>query len=1158
MKTALPFHSMDPKKYVARRYSPLYITVVEPDVESLFQLCGLTFTDFFAAVAVQENPTIRIMEALYVRQVDQDDFFGEVANDTTLYSQSFVYPEYEKSDQTDPNLSPDPSRFPSSLPYPSQYSLRPPWYISMLENLLKAVQFSDFDFFDMPVCIIYATLSGTVQPVKKIDEVRKSIKFPKWMLEFITDVPILRVVVYDGLVVSDPPSDSTGPRGAFSGLIGMRFRTKRQNAPNGIDPVTLRNLFRYDANLTSNPQFCSFLTTADIDAAKKILQTARQISTLYIQQTLKTHKFEIDNAKQLKNRIKGMFAKRAPDRLTSHLQVPWRKILYLKLGALYMISGQYENAKSNYEHFYKSTHETFFPALRLQALYNMCMACTMIPEGIRVFKEGMDRLLSVISSAGSIKFLLVVPSICIEFNETLAVGKEATFRSSESIKYCRTAIRKINELWSGNQPMRNLFLALFSERLSGLILRSNDGHDRHSLFTLSHAANYYYMANQVTHCLRCCIWLTRSLPHQSWVMLYQNCWLEKAICLCQLTQWPRALEACKDLLALPDLDIHLHEKVISTLWKPFNDSSLHQEQLHTQVNSLLEVRYLTMTDRTHPSYWGLPEEEFETLIKTFDEYIRNSISRTASVSFDSWYDEDSQYNRKSNQVRTVEVGVPIILSIGLYNRYIFTVHLDKARLNVKYEGDSTEEEHFQMPQLLHKDIPGSTTKTSKVDFKFIPLSEGKFTIDSFSKNYWGYIDTDVECGPLTFTSKKIAPMLKMEISGFPTDAVYSQCYNFTINAANTGNVPIHDFSIFYDNPEMITCSQQKKPLGPISFITVHKELNPGDSQLVEMTLWVNSPGEITFHFCIATEGKRCGFSKQVVKATRRFEIETIIQERSNQLEDVTFHCSLKSLTDEISVIGVIDYRGRFLNLIGVNDDPNSRLVHKNETLSFVGGSADFTKETSDAWRADLLDKNHLAILLKIGENDFYAQARFPIKRESTIYPLKLSIQPILTTKLRTQHKCKVYLTDELTTKGPLYIQPLQFELVRIVSCEKDDKAKQLPKSIKNTITTKSQEIKLGKYNLQSPPSSGISNSKSALRIDPSMETLIENNIVGCNWFGVTRKALKTENSFTTDFIFMPLQAGVYQIPGFLVSQSPNFSNPKTVNVSQTILIIPED
>ena len=157
MKTALPFHSMDPKKYVARRYSPLYITVVEPDVESLFQLCGLTFTDFFAAVAVQENPTIRIMEASYVQQIDQDDFFGEVANDTTLYSQSFVYPEYEKSDQTDPNLSPDPSRFPSSLPYPSQYSLRPPWYISMLENLLKAVQFSDFDFFDMPVCILYAT-----------------------------------------------------------------------------------------------------------------------------------------------------------------------------------------------------------------------------------------------------------------------------------------------------------------------------------------------------------------------------------------------------------------------------------------------------------------------------------------------------------------------------------------------------------------------------------------------------------------------------------------------------------------------------------------------------------------------------------------------------------------------------------------------------------------------------------------------------------------------------------------------------------------------------------------------------------------------------------------------------------------------------------------
>lgn len=1141
MNTALPFHYLEPKKYVTRRYSPLFITVVENDVESLFQYCGLTFTDFFAAVAAQENPPIRVMNMSSVQQEPQDSFFGRVSNDTTMYSQSFVFSEYEEKDITVPELAPVPGRFPSSFHFPSPLSMKPPWYTSMIENLLQSMQFSDFNFCDLPACIVYVTLSGTSLPVKRIDDVRKSIPFPSWMLEFVTDIPIVRIVVYDGLLVSKPPNDASAPRGAFAQLIGLCFRSRRVGTPGGIDPVDLRNLFRFDEQLFSHPQFCGFLSNSDLDKCRQVIKTIYQIATSFIDQSLKTYLLQIENSKKLNNRVKGWFSNKAPDRVTQHLQVPWRKILYLLVASFQMLMGRYELARKNYLSFNTSIHDGRFPELRIFSVFQAAMASVMIPDGMKQFKENLDDVIVNIQQARSVRFLLMVPLLGIEFNYSESTSPSSpnintTFRASEALRLCDIGIRKGTALWTGNMPMKSLFLAFFRERYAGLLRK-----ERLSLLQTSRAADLYRLADQTAHSLRCYIWLFRSLPKESWVLLYQEVWLQKAIALCQLSQWSRALMACKDLLSLPDLDRRLHERVISQFWAPFNDSTLDKKNLHIQINSLLEVRSLTMTDKTHPSYWGLPEEEFSTMIKEFDQYVRQKISRTTSVSFDSWYDEDDEnmhYN-KSKAVRTVAVGTQLILTIELYNRYKFSVHLDRAILNASYEGKSTDEKHFEMDEIKAKDIKGFTRDTTKLNFKFIPLSEGQYTVDSFTKNYWGYVNTVVDCGPLVFNAVKDMAMLKMEIDDFPEEVYTSQCYEFYINVTNVGNTVVDNFLIIYDHPNTIVSDNRITKIGDVSFITVHKELTPMASTTVELILWIENPGETVYHFCIASNGLRCGFDKKPLKASPTAKVESSILKKGNDSDGMIFQCSITSLIDNLSIIGVIDNENRFLKLIGLQKEGESEktVLNKNENISIVGFTKEWDTEcdTAEQWRSKLMGEKPLAILYEIEGESFYAQETLKLGTIHCQYRLTLDMPAEVKIEKDGQFEkvtCTITCLDSPTNNKPLFVEPLPFKFIDVTE-------------IKNAEIGKENSQKLTPQNTQ------VKRSPSEKLSD------LPKNIIGCKWFGQTRKQLNAENGYKADFEFIAVKSGVYKITAINVSTNADFSNPTRISYSQYFHVISE-
>jgi hypothetical protein len=71
-------------------------------------------------------------------------------------------------------------------------------------------------------------------------------------------------------------------------------------------------------------------------------------------------------------------------------------------------------------------------------------------------------------------------------------------------------------------------------------------------------------------------------------------------------------------LALPNLDVSLHETVISLFWSPFNDPSLAKDQYSVSIDPLLDVRGLGMLDKTVPQCWGLAADDFHKLIFEFD------------------------------------------------------------------------------------------------------------------------------------------------------------------------------------------------------------------------------------------------------------------------------------------------------------------------------------------------------------------------------------------------------------------------------------------------------------------------------------------------------------------------------------------------------------
>jgi hypothetical protein len=1083
MQTSSPFLSFSPKHFIKRRFAPLFVTVVEDEVDTLFRTCGLTFTDFLAAVAFRQPNPVRVLPHTSVLQESQETFFSNVSMDVMQSSQSFVFKEYETHRATDPNLSPFPARFPDHIHYPSPVSMRPPWWQFMVERLLSSLQFSDFDFCDLPACVVYASLAGGAS--QKAEQVRQLLSFPKWMLEFLLDIPIVKVVVYDNITHRQRPAECDGPRQAFGAVFGLPFRSRRLETPGAIDPVTLKGHFEFDPHLTSDPSLGAYLTQTDLDECNKLLRGIYGAAKTKLEQVARAVEFEIENSNQLSTRLKDLFTKKAPERLTQHLAIPWRRMMHLRVAGIYFILGQHEAAWKAYKNFIASLTEGQLPEFRITALFQAALAGVLLPNGAGLFKTSVREVLGVIAQVNSIRFLLMVPSIGVEFH-----ADAGEFVDASSL--CRAAINKISRLWTGNAEMKSVILALFYERMAGLTQNPV-----RSLYATARAAMFYQQGNQPPHKLRCLIWIISSLSRTNgWILLYQNAWLEKAEILCTLGQWGRALTDCKELLALKDLHWSLHAKVISQFWSPFNDSSLTKDQLLVKMDSLLEVKKLQMIDKTSPEYWGFTASDFHVMIVEFDNWYRQIRRMSRDVSMDIWYDDDDA-QRSAQSVRSVAVGNEIQLIVGLSNRYRFSVHLDRALLRADYSGEESGTP-YHIEAIANKNIPGCSSEITCLSFKFVPLQVGSFTVNAFEKNYWGYVDTVIKCGPLTFSSITNLPKLTLEIKNFPQAAWPGQCELVEFVIKNTGDSNLRGFVLVVDHPDRYVCDWRDIiKLENVILIQYQEPVVVEESITVPVVFQAGETGVGVFHFFVAVAGMRCAFDirKVVVKDAATFR--TVPSQKANDTVNVLHYCTVTAAVDGIEVVGLVNHNSRLLKTAGLK----AETLAAGESCSFLGFQNDATADKVEKWRGQLLGSASCAILFKAPGLSRACQYSVVATEQATCpYRLTLTMPNRARVALGAKLKCVVQLKGAKADTPGVYIQPLPF------------------KYSENGSTTNER-------------------------------------CVGCQWVGIRKRKLVKENGFRAEFDFAAYTSGIFEIPGFYLFQPPNYTG-SPISLSQTIQIIP--
>lgn len=1086
MYSAKPFHSLSPTKFFKQRFSPLAPVFVEPEADELINSSAISFYELFAALGAAEEKPFRLVQFDSIKQTTQESFLSQVNTETMQYSQSFINPEFETDDKVDPKLSPRPFTLGPHLHYPSTESMNPPWYRMMTYRLLESSLYTDYDFVDLPLCIIYVSCS-TVSRFTT-DSLRNKLNTPQWMKEFITVIPIMHIVLYDGLKHSKPPDEIKKIRSPFDALFFLGINTREPDQPGAIEAVKLRTWFRYDLEMLERPGFCSYLSNTDITNIKKVLITIFDFTTANIDRQINGHNFEIDNGKKLKNKMKKLFDKKDV-RVTKYGSVPYRKVIRLKVGSFYLITHRYVEARKTYKDFVKVLHEGTFPQLKLYANSMAALCCIMIPEKLQFFNRNMNRSISSNWVSKNARFTIIFPVLASEFHFDKS-------ESSEAFQILKLAIGRMSSSFPVKEPFRSLFTALLYERAAGIT-----SNQRKSEFYTANAGIFYLKSDQISHALRCCVWLLHVIQPDPWPLIYQKIWLEKASRLCQLHQSMRAITDCKDLLSLKNLDRSLHMEVINQLWEPFNNSSIgkKKEELQLRIESLLEIRSFTLIDKTFAEYWGFEREEFDQIIKKFEDWAARKHYFSIDRSIDSWVEDASEAQAKNVKPKIVPIGSEIVLKLQLYNRYRFNCNLDRAVLRADYEGQQ-EGEPYNIDTVRRIDIIGNTIKTTPIMFKFVPLLEGKFTVNRFEKNYWGYIDNEIDVGPLSFIAVKQYPRLKMEIRGLPDHAHSWDCVNFNINVINDGETEVPGFTIVFDNSNLIFADCPTEKEHDVSLLTIDKKLAPGESYNQLLHFRANQESIVVLHSFVAINDLRCAFAQHTVAIHRTATVRCIAVEKEDDL-NIAIHCTIFSRIDGLTVIGIMNKDCKLLQTI---KSTTSNVLRVGDSYSIVAFSNEETDTSNEEWRSKLLKAKNYAVLLKYPNSDIYAQKNLKCNTSrSSNYDFNVEIPSQIYTNLGESSECIVKLQNPQNDDVKIYIQP---------------KTIQLQESIE--------------YNRV-----GI--------------------ISSCRWVGVNRILLSKDNNFTAKFKFTPFQYGIYRFEGFYISSSRYFQKKEDVQLSYELIISPK-
>lgn len=1007
MNTLKPFHVLDAEEYARKRHRPLFVTVTEPDVNELFKPMGLTFADFLAAAmpneidkSSQSKDRCRLVEDSAVRQVSFDEVVSDIKRDVTLFSQSFIFEDFEKEGKVSPELSPIPARFPERIVYGSSESMDPPWYRWSLEKLLEAEMFANYDFCDFPFCILYGTTKSA--PPVTCEQLRARLRFPTWMSHFVSQIPVVKIVVVDAAYEAEGASQE----GGFNMVLCLPIRAPGQP----LDPVDVRQIFRFDDDILLDKDKGARFSMEDFERGQTVMKAVKAYADIHRTEKLEQLKKEDNKKKNLKNRLKSLVKKKKGDEL--YLGIQEKKIRHLRLASMLFVDGRAAEAKKTYKYFVKSLKGSFVE-LRVfgKFMATLCTPLTAPLDKKKVKEEAVKVLKAISSMKENVVFMITVPLLFAEF---AARQGELT----EAISHLNFALTNVFPRLSGRPGETQLLEALVYERMAGLT-REQKKVMRHT-FT---AEGKYERAGDTGNALRCAIWLEKALDHNTWKFLYQGQWLKKVKLLETVGQVPRAYKEVEAILSIPDLDPSLHMEVYYEFMKPVKECIANSSTI--QIDTLLSVSSTKLVHEAYPEWWGYMNGEFRVLIDDMNEWSRKQATRSLSME-EYWNGFGKNTPLNVQEVPIVVLGTTISVVVVLHNRYLFDIDLTRADIEAVYEGDPEYENPFiitlepDSPKILK---PGSTTLVFKID----PKAEGTYTVKSIKVRTWTAVQSVMEIGPLTFRSIRDYPRVQMMVKDFPRCISAGECVEFSVVVRNIGTCTAPEVILWYGNSPFLcalTDEVTTEPKGSC-WINIANKLEPGEEAIGTFMCRSDDAGVHGMSFMVSVQGKRRIYRRETYSVAARLRLEARIAPNPQDTDNKLIHVTVRSYISNLKVIGVMNQNGRLLKTMKVPDV----VVNPGQTFSLSAFVCDELDETVEPWRTKMMCGMQYALLLDFGTGSkYFAQVLLRTGVKFTDNRFSFEMHPDSTISAGTKVTCILRMTNRASDR-PVFVEPLPITFV---------------------------------------------------------------------------------------------------------------------------------
>ena len=1007
MNTLKPFHVLDGEEYARKRHRPLFVTVTEPDVNELFKPMGVTFADFLAAAMPKEQDQksqtkdrCRLVEDAQVRQVGFDQVLSDIKRDVTFFSQSFIFEDFEKEGKVSPELSPIPARFPQRIFYGSVESMDPPWYRWSLEKLLEAQMFGNYDFCDFPFCILYGTTK--TGPAMTIDKLRQSLKFPTWMAPFVSQIPVVRIVVVDAAYEAEGASSKDG---GFNMVLCLPIRAPGEP----LDPVDIREWFRFDDEILLNKEKGARFSMQDFERGQTVMKAVKAFADIYRTEKLEQLKKEDNKKKNLKNRLKSLVKKKREDEL--FLGIQEKKIRHLRLASMLFVDGRVVEAKKTYKYFVKSLKGSF-PQLRTFGKFMGTLCTLLVPATEKKKGSFKDEAAKVLKAIPTLKedvvFMIAVPMLYAEF--AARQGELA-----EAVAHLNFVLVNVLPRLSGRPGDSQILAALIYERMAGLTQEQKKVY-RHTLT----AGAMYESAGDTGNALRCAIWLEKSLDHNCWKSLYQGQWLKKVLLLETVGQTARSHKETEAILAIPDLDPSLHMAVYDQFMKEVKECIASRATI--QIDTLMSVNSARLIDDTSPEYWGYLNGEFRSLNKDIDGWI--SRGEKSALSYHDYWQGYGKDEAKTEREPVVVLGMTISISVVLHNRYLFDIDLTRAEIEASYEGEQGLDRPFiikahpESPNVLR---PGATT----LIFEMNPKAEGRYTVTSIKVTTWNVVTSVMQIGPLSFTAVRDFPRVQLELVEFPKRLSAGECAEFSIVVRNIGLCPAQDVVVWYDNIPALCALNNDETWNSARYYTASAELAPKESASATFMCRSDTAGIHDLSFVVSVGKLRRLYRRETYSISARLSMEAIVANNAMDTSNQMIHVTVRSYINNLKIIGIMNERGRLLKTMKASND----LVNPGQTYSLAAFVCDELPDTVEPWRVKMMGGRQYALLMDFGtDSKYYSQALINTNVPSSKNRFTFSMEPNSNIVAGTKVQCRLRMTDRENDR-PVYVEALPITFV---------------------------------------------------------------------------------------------------------------------------------